>query len=235
MPRLLFIAFFLILMGTGCDKEETIICYGPPIENGAQVSLHNMEVGQKSVYRIFVGEDYGQQGGEENYEYGQDTLILGVTAYDGTWYTLSEYLTEGSISYQNEESPVFGAEDTVRYRLRVADNQLEFEALAGFSNLLPLQQTGPLPLSFTNGPIVNYTGWFFDVEGLFGTTLMAYDPEFELFGINYGRANILVDNSDMAVDGPGFTLVYLPEGMLLRSIRVNPWTAEGVGFDLISN
>lgn len=235
MPRLLLFAIMLVLMGTGCEKEETIICYGPPIENGAQVSLHNMEVGQQSLYRIFVGEDYGQEGGEEKYEYGQDTLILEVTGFDGTWYMLSEYLTEGSVSYQNEESPVFEAEDTVRYRVRVMDNQLEFEALAGFSNLLPLQQIGPLLLSFSNAPSVNYTGWFFDVEGLFGATFMGFDPEFELFGINYGRANILIDNSDMAVDGPGFTLVYLPEGMLLRSIRVNPWVAQGVGFDLISN
>jgi len=222
-------------MGAGCDKEETIICYAPPIENGSQVSLHNMEVGQKSLYRVFVGEDYGQDGGEEKYAYGQDTINLEVTAFDGTWYTLSEYLTEGSLFLQNQEaSPLFGTQDTIRYRVRAVNDQLDIEPFDGFSRLLPLQQLGPIPLSYTTDQSVNYTGWFFDLEGLFGATWTGYDQEFELMGINYGSANVLVDNSDMVVDGPGFTLVYLPEGMLLRSIRVNPWVAQGVGFDLIS-
>ena len=52
-----------------------------------------------------------------------------------------------------------------------------------------------------------------------------------LLGTTYPFMNVLIDDSSMAFDGQGYTMIYETKGRLVRTSVVNWWTLSGVGWD----
>jgi hypothetical protein len=223
----------LLLLGTvwtSCKKMDEPPTPEPenPYE---QMDLSQMAVGQKSKYVILSANNYNNPD-DNTFQYHNDTLVMEIIASDANGFKIKESLkyNESVISsLDSHKDSIFYYylqldNDTIRAK-PISGNWVEsrFWVLYG--------QTTGLPVSAFSGPSVQILGWKTNLPYCECKKLGKIDS-FTLFDENYTNLNLIRDDSDMALDGPGRTYVYDAK-RVVRFTLVSWWTQEGYGFDLV--
>ncbi len=236
-PLTALILFFVIL--TACQKDPET---GTPNteQNPGPVEIGCLMVGQQSSFVRFTGEAYFMPN-NNNITYHADTLVMEVVSEDQGVFLLKEYLTPHSIS------KVTGAlwnADSVYYLKAYVDTDTLwvepqfgeygsswfFTEVSRRNSLYSKYTLSDLPFHQFQGQEVDFLGW---------KTTLGYGENYKeahmvnasLLGANYPFLNVRIDDSAMAFDGPGYTVIYEPKGLLVRSSVVNWWTQSGGGWD----
>ena len=222
--RLLF--YLLIFTLAGCDSMTDD--HSAP-ENGHAIDFSALNVGQESSYVRFEGEDY-RDTENLNFEYTPDTLVVQVVQATEGGYVFMEYLRPGSRGLV--ENDAFYMPDSIRYLVSIVDDQLRVSGIDQLYHLSHLfwNYQEALPLEDTQENEVDIRGW---KTSLPFTELYrsGYVVDFQLFGKTYSRLNVVVDDTDMQVDGPGKTFLYSIEEGIVRSSSASAWTGHGWGWD----
>ena len=246
MKNVCFLLFALLILAPGC-KEEKLPEPAPPVPKvKVRESLHQktslpavwdnpivfcgLEVGQKSRYLFLTGVNYWDPS-DANIEYHADTLVAEIIAEDSAGFLVKEYLTAGSAAHPGILFP----DSVFHYYLDVEGTLLHVfpasDANWYFSRLF-FNREMTLNLLDTGSEQTELTGW--------KTTLPycecyreAWCEDCEVLGTTYDRLNIVIENTGMQVDGPGFTLAYAAAYGLARSTIVSWWTQSGSGWDLL--
>ena len=221
-----FPAVLLTTLLLGCDS----LSY-PPNALSNRITFSEPAVGQKSLYLRFQGEDY-RDPDNNKFDYVPDTLIVEIVDASAHTYTFLEYLTPGSV-----ESPEFRSEhhpDSVFYQVEIKGDSLHVRGIdqdfhssslfAFYPNPLPLQPIQENPAS-VRGWKTTRNGQDFFVHG--------YVSSFTLLGLYYRRLNLVIDDTPMAYDGPGVTLMYDRNNGVVRSFSVSAWTGAAGGWDYL--
>ncbi len=225
--QVLFALPLSILLFSACNKNEQ----PDPQVTPDPIQFDAMEVGQKWRYLGLLGEDYGTS--QDSFTYTDDTLVLEVIAKDQNGFLIEETLIyNGSTTEflsQNKDA-VF------RYYLEVVDDTLRytkpgtpFPQSRIFSYLTAVQG---LPFQEFSTNELEVSGWKPNI-GYCECRYLAYTKDYTLFGRNYDRLNILVENRAMATDASGETYIYSSKHGIVRFSTYNPWTQRGYGWDLL--
>ncbi len=239
LPLLVFGSFLLL---NACDLSEdppmqndpplldTLSCTAAP---GIQpVIFKALAVGQKSRFVFFTGENYFDTTGQD-YQYHPDTLVMEIIDKEGIRFLVRECITPGSLPHNG----VPDQDSVLYYYLSVENNFLrprrspDNTGAIVYSRLFFTREI-PLPLSEITSQEMQLQGWK-TAPANSGLYQEGFCENCELNGTAYPYLNFVVDNSDMAVDGPGFTWVYATNAGLVRCFTVNPWTGQGSGWDLL--
>jgi hypothetical protein len=222
-------ATFLLLLFSNCKHE----CDLPdPIPEKGHLQFDQMEIGQKSRYIGLDGKNYDSID-NTNFAYNDDTLQLEIIDQD-----TNGFLIEETLKYQGSVSNFLGYQkDSIyQYYLKLTNDTLRILPIEGDyvkSRIFEYQisQTG-LPMADYPGPKIEISGWktsFHYCECLRTAFVEAYN----LFGQNYPRLNVIVQNSPMAYDGSGQTYVYSKGNGIVRFSTYSWWSQSGIGWDLL--
>ena len=234
LTTILLSSFFF----TSCQKDPET---GTPNneQNPDPIQIGCLMVGQQSSFIRFTGDKYFVPS-ENNITYHADTLVMEVVSEDNGKFMIKESLTPGSVSVVTNAIP---NADTVYFFLaEVAQDTVWFEPVSGeysyswfFTEVVRrnsqfvYNSRSYLPFASFGDPEIQFLGW---------KTTISYSETYKeahminqtLLGHDYPFLNARIDNSSMAFDGPGYTFIYEPKGVLVRSSYVNWWTMTGGGW-----
>ncbi len=211
----------LVLSLPGCDSP-TSTAPGP-----TRIDFSHLEVGQRSVYAGFVGQDYGTR---ENTDvtYTGDLLVVEVVAETDTGFVFRETVTSGP-----DSGGVLQAGEVFEWVGRMVDDTFERVPLDTpfiMSRLLP-NAPDAFNMGMIEGVEAEIIGWVTSVpycECYVEGHVLGYRQ----FGRHYNRLNLVVDDVDMQRDGPGQTYLYSREYGFVRASETSWWTQQGSGWDL---
>lgn len=216
---------FLAFMLAGCGKDST----PPPVAN--PIKFDAMAVGQKLHYKALLGYNY--YSSTDTFVYIQDTLQLEIIGQDDKGFLVEErlqYTNDSVVWFKNDRDSIY------HYYIRLENDTLRFMPLG--SNYLAsrifeneLVHSG-LPLVAFNDQKVQINGWKTSLDYC-ECRRTAYAEDYTLFGKNYERLNILINNTAMALDGSGHTYMYSSSQGIARFSTYSWWTQNGYGWDLI--
>lgn len=225
----LLFGLFLALFAASCKKDCS--CGIPPSSNVA-ISFRDLEVGQRAYYLGLLGENYFNSS-TNDFVYTDDTLVLSVVGEDSIGYKVTE-----SVHYNGDVDNwmVPDKDSTYVYYLKVENDTLRILP-AGTKHVASrifdyVVQTTGLPLALFSERTINISGWKTD-SGYCECRWTGYDDEYHQFGAYYSMLNVLIENSPMALDGPGRTFVYAADAGLVRFSTYSWWTQSGYGWDLL--
>ncbi len=226
--KTVLLSFVLLLLS--CSKNEDV----PNIE----LNVLKFEIGQKFKYVLLKGENYSVPNNSD-FVYTGDTLELEVLDIINNKYLISEKITPFSNMMVSNEEYYWGSKDAVyRNNWTVKNDSLNFDYSGNnnTSHLLlstSLFNEDALPLKEFDEREVEITGWktsFRYAEGDFNL----YARNFTLFEKYYDRLNIYLNNSPMASDGAGRTIIYGKKYGIIRTSTYSWWTDTGIGWDRIN-
>lgn len=225
----LLFGLFLVLFAASCKKDCS--CGVPPSSN-VTISFRGLEVGQRSYYLGLLGEKYFNSS-TNDFVYTDDTLILSVVGKDSIGFKVTE-----SVHYYGDVDNWMAPDkdSTYVYYLKVENDTLHIIP-AGTKHVASrifdyvLYNEG-LPLALFSDQTINITGWKTDL-GYCECRREGYDDQHQQFGVDYSMLNVLIENSPMALDGPGRTVVYSADAGLVRFSTYSWWTQSGYGWDLL--
>lgn len=220
--------FFALVICNACHKD----CGETPVPTGTgNINFYQLEVGQKSRYLGLNGEAYNSTS--DTFHYSDDTLQLEITAHDAHGYLVKETLkyTGDVQSWLNPDKDV-----EYQYYLNVADDTLHITPQSGnfvfsriFAYIINIQG---IPLQKINAPELAVGGWKTNLPYC-ECRQTGFVADYPLFGVNYPHLDIIVENSDMALDGNGATYMLSPDGGIVRFSTYSWWTQNGIGWDLL--
>ena len=225
---LALLAGFLLTSLVACHKESPA-----PVPNPGHIRFDDLAVGQRNKYLIFLGEGY-YDAAYDQYAYTDDTLKVEIIAQDDKGFLVEESLdVVGEINdwLKDDRDSVY------QYYIKIENDSLKFAPKTGLylgSRLWRYWWSSKkgLPLAKIESPETEIKGWI--------TTLpycecyhQGFAKDYKLFGKNYERLNVIVDDQAMALDGPGKNIVYAPEYGLVRFVTYSWWTSTGIGWDLL--
>jgi hypothetical protein len=200
---------------------------------GGGIRFDSMAVGQSARYVCLFGENYVSVTSGD-FVYTDDTLVMEIVAQDANGFKVAERLRyAGTVHAWMADEP----DETYYYYLSTENDSLQLKpASAGLlrSRIFSYGMTTKrkLPLTdITTNPVA-IAGWktaFPYCE----CRQEGYALDYSLFGQTYDRLNVVVENSDMAVDGPGETYIYAPQYGIVRFSIYSWWTQSGYGWDLL--
>jgi len=190
------------------------------------VDFTHLNVGQESRYVGFTGV-LNRPG----VDYTGDELFLTVMEDlgDGV-FVMRDSLGEGSQENASFQRPVNTfflsvADDTLRMWNDQEGPASNF-MLPGYSQ----QEADALPLSSIHENKLVIRGM--TARSLPSAFVIGYVEQYRQLNYVYSRLNAYIDNRDMAVDGPGFTVLYSAREGVVRVCTYSPWTGTGFGWDL---
>lgn len=233
--------FCLSVMMTSCQKDSETGTQNTG-QNPDPIEIGCLMVGQQSKFIRFSGNEYFSAT-NSNITYHADTLVMEVISEDSDGFILKESLTPHSVSVVN--NTLWNADSVYYLRAYVDTDTLWVEPQYGeyasswfFSevskrNSFYSQYTmSELPLHQFQGQEVAFFGW--KTTHPYGEIYKeAHINNGGLLGTIYPFLNVRIDDSAMAFDGPGYTIIYEPKGRLVRSSVVSWWTQSGGGWDRI--
>lgn len=226
------IVFVAFLAFNSCSKDEPM-----PIEKedfGTRLQLDKLAVGQMSKYVFFIGENYDQQG-TNSYTYVTDTMVLEVFDKDESGYLVREYLTPGSASLHNASNVAF-ADATIVYYLQAEGGELALvskdERL--MTRLFQLSSSSDATFGLQDMDMmqINISGWTTS-QPLYDGVLEGFTKNYRQLNLEFDNLNVLIDNRDVQLGGPGNTHVYSEKYGLVRATSYNASTGKGFGWDLL--
>ncbi len=226
----LLLALFLLYIG-GCSSPNS------PVQEGVKtISFSQLAVGQQSTYIKFIG--YGYFSPDSNrYEYMNDTITVKITGKTSNAFVIKEYYSPFSETLIKIRHKEIFLDSTAQYLATVRNDSIIFykETDNYFYSILFDFIVGELKFDLKDfkAEKADKNGW--------KTTLSycecykeAYTQNFELFGKIYDRLNIIMNDTQMQVDGPGKTYIYSARDGMVRTYIVNWWNQTGIGWDLLS-
>ena len=236
---MIFAILISVTLLQSCKKDKDTEGTNPTL-NPDPIEIACLMVGQQSRFIRLTGEKY-YMANDTNITYHPDTLVMEVIDEDNGVFTLSEALTPASNSVVYELLPyadttylitAYIDQDTLWLEPKTGEygNSWFFTGVSKRNSFYSQYHLSYMPLMAFGDPEVDFLGW---------KTTMGYGESYmeghmvnqTLLGTDYPFLNVMVDNSDMAFDGPGYTLIYEPKGRLVRSTVVNWWTQSGGGWD----
>jgi len=228
----LIILFAAFLVLNSCGKDDDIEIQDDSF--GGKVQFDNISVGQKSQYIFFIGENYDEQG-SNYYTYVTDTMVLEVFDEDENGFLVREYLTPESASLHNASNVAF-ADANVVYYLNNKDGMLTLrskdERLMTRLFQLSSDNTGTYDLNELDMMEIKINGWTTS-QPLFDGVLEGYTKNYRQLNLEFDNLNVLIDNRDVRLGGPGNTHIYSEKYGLVRATSYNASTGKGFGWDLL--
>ncbi len=224
----------LLAICSCCKKDTVEGPLSPPTTyKGKPVRFDSLAVGQVSLYIGFDAEKYNSNSYDQ-FSYFDDTLEIAIIAKDAQGFLVAESLRyTGDVSQWLE----YNKDSVIYYYLNVTDDTLKFKKPEpGFlySQLFNYQLVMQgLPLAKFSNQNLEIEGWKAKLPYC-ECRNTGYVENYSLFGTTYPYLNVLVENSDMAVDGNGETYVYAPKTGLVRGSTYSWWTSGGYGWDLLT-
>ena len=201
---------------------------------GTKVQFDQLKVGQQSEYVFFIGENYDEQG-TNSYTYVTDTMVLEVFDKDENGFLVREYLTPGSASLHNASNVAF-ADANVVYYLNNEGGMLNLhskdERLITRLFQLSSNNPGEYDLNELDMLEIKINGWTTS-QPLFDGVLEGYTKNYRQLNLEFDNLNVLIDNRDVQLGGPGNTHVYSEKYGLVRATSYNASTGIGFGWDLL--
>lgn len=231
MTKLLdcFFIGFLAVLCLACDEEGL-----SPQQEIARISWELPTVGTQNRYIHLQGNNYFDSE-VRDFNYTADTLVLEVIQTDEKGITLAEYLSAGSASRRAPLNSSLDPESRYVYRLRLMGDSIFVTPVNGdylASRLFLLYRLHGLPLNVPEKPLVSMRGWKTSLSPC-ACTATGQIPTWTLFGKTYTNLNVVQNDTWMAVDGPGSTMIYNAQKGMVRAYSVNPWVNKGDGWDLL--
>lgn len=221
-----FIAF------NSCSKDEPIDIQQDRFGNRLQ--FNNLEVGQMSKYVFFIGENYDQQG-TNSYNYLNDTLVLEIVGEDEEGFLVREYLTPESESLHAASNVAF-PDAMILYYLDASSGELKLKSKEDrlITRLFQLSSAneGSYDLSEMNEFELKINGWTTS-QPLYDGVLEGFTTNYRQLNLEFDNLNVLIDNRDVMLGGPGNTHVYSEKYGLVRATSYNASTGKGFGWDLL--
>jgi len=230
MRKSLFIPLFLtVVLLNSCKKDCPL---DVPNSVSDRIRFDFPAVGQVSQYIGLAGEMY-YSNEYDQFEYADDTLRLEIVAKDNNGYKVAE-----TLHYVGDVHDWLDWEkdSTFYYYLRVSQDSLRATPIGSpylRSRIFTYQasQQG-IPLKKIESPKVEILGWKTSFNYC-ECRQQGYAENYTLFGHTYGHLNVIVENSFMAVDGPGETFVFSKPFGIVRFSTYGWWTQSGYGWDLL--
>lgn len=223
------IAFSIaILLIHSCKKE----CPAGPVSAGNPIQFDQMAVGQTSRYLGLLGEKY-YQSTTDDFVYTDDTLVLTIVGKDAKGFQVAE-----EVHYNGDVDGWLAPEkDSVyHYYLDIKDDTLKIypDGTSYLKSRLFHYAAGSTGLSLAPvaNPEIQIAGWKTDLSYC-ECFRNGYAQDYSLFGQDYDRLNVVVDNRSMAFDGNGETYVYAGKYGIVRASTYSWWTSSGYGWDLL--
>lgn len=219
----------LFLLTLGLIACDSMIDGGTPNAPADPIVFSSLAVGQQSLYVRFYGEDY-RDPNNLTFEYTPDTLVVEVVHATEDGYVFMEYLRPGSRAL--EENETFYMPDSIQYLVLIADDQLQVFGIdqTYHNSKLFMSYREPLPLNPIQENKVEIRGWKTSLH-YSESYRKGYIIGYQQFDKTYPRLNIVVDDTDMQLDGPGQTFLYAAEVGIVRSSSASWWTGQGWGWD----
>jgi hypothetical protein len=228
---------FLALIVAACKKEDTPPDPVPPIiwvdtlTYTGPIRFDTMKIGQKSRYLGLLGDNY--HANSNLFNYTTDTLQLQIIGHDANGYIIEErfrYTDPVSNWFNTEKDSVF------RYYATVVDDTLRFKPLDSWyvrSRIVGYQiSKDGIALEDISSPKIEIQGWKTNL-GYCECRRTGYAEDYNLFGKNYAKLNVLIENSPMSFDGNGETYIYSKTAGIVRYSTYSWWTQNGYGWDLL--
>lgn len=228
----IFATILLSSIISSCKKEPC--CSPDPGPSLQYIRFDNLAVGQKSKYITLWGEGYFL-GQTDNFMYMDDTLVLEVVDKDPQ----KGFKIEERLAYSGDLSPTwlgYDKDSVYYYYLRVEDDSLKILPVTGNyhrSRIFQFDFLSPkLPLKPISNPEIEIEGWMTNLPYC-ECDRQGFVKNYTLFGRIYPRLNLVMQNSPMALDGSGTTIVYTKSDGIVRFSTYSWWTQGGYGFDLL--
>lgn len=222
----------LLLLALCLISCDSMTDEGMPNAPANPIVFSSLAIGQQSWYVRFYGEDY-RDPNNLAFEYTPDTLVVEVVQATEDGYVFIEYLRPGSTAL--EENETFYMPDSTQYLVRIANDQLQvfgIDQTYHNSNLF-MSYREPLPLAPIQENKAEIRGWKTSLSNS-ESYRKGYIIDYRLFDRTYPRLNVIIDDTDMQVDGPGKTFLYAKEAGIVRSSSASAWTSQGWGWDHLS-
>lgn len=219
----------LTFLCLSCNEPATTT----PSKQNNYVDFNNLNVGQLSVY---AGFNYSDSTGKTYYD---DTLTLCVVGKANESYYIAEYVDRLVLV----DGIVRRLIDTVNYKMRFSGDTL---CLLD-SNNSPIAVSSRLFSGLYNKRFViasdNYVDFNVDslnplyCERKTSTVMVGLIPEITYLGEKYYSPIVNIDNTYMAVDGAGITIVMDRQKGVLIQFSYSDWSIRknnrGGGYELI--
>jgi hypothetical protein len=223
---LFFFALFALFFS--CKKDDP---YNVPDPASDRIRFDALAVGQVSQYIGLAGEMY-YSNEYDQFSYSDDTLRLEIVAKDANGFKVKE-----TLHYVGDvhEWLDWDKDSTHNYYLRISNDTLYAMPInASYLNsrifTYRINKFG-LPLKKITAPKIEILGWKTSIPYC-ECDKQGYAENYSLFGQTYDHLNVVVNNSFMAVDGPGETYVYSKGYGVVRFSTYSWWTQSGYGWDL---
>lgn len=230
LPLLLF-CIFIIGFGQSCKKKEIEL---PEETELGVINFMSPQIGQKSHYRLFRGEDI-RDNSNNNFEYLDDTLVVEIISEDENGFLTQEYLTPHSRSLNGENNVAF-ADSTWYYYLSIEEQVLQVKQLTGYNRtrlffLSPGGDQG-LNLQPIASPRLEVLGWKTNVP--FAEEFTAgMLQDYRQFEKSYPHLNVVIENRPMQEGLPGYMHIFSAEEGLVRSAEYSDLNGLGFGWDAL--
>jgi len=227
--QLLLLLLLVVIALNSCKKDCPEI---PDPTTGDGLRFDNLAVGQTARYIGLLGENYYTPS-TGDFAYTDDTLLLKIVAQDANGFQVAE-----SLHYVGDVDDWMAQEkdSTYFYYLKVQNDTIRVQPIGSdflHSRIFTygVSQSG-LPLKKITSQQVSISGWKTSFNYC-ECRQEGYAVGYELFGQTYDYLNVIVENSFMAVDGPGETYVFSKNHGIVRFSEYGWWTQAGYGWDLI--
>ncbi len=211
-------------------------CTGIEDVTDVELNVLKLEVGQKFKYVLLLGEKYSSQN-HYDFVYTGDTLELEVLDFEiPNKYLISERITAYSNMMVNDDSYYWdNKNDVYHYNWIVQNDSLYFKNLNVNNSSLGsrLLVSSKLSLTEFDKTEVDIIGWKTSFQYYEGD-IELYSRNFTLFNNYYDRLNVYLNNSPMASDGNGRTIIYSKEHGIIKTSTYSWWTGKGLGWDRIN-
>lgn len=227
--QLLLLLLLAVIALNSCKKDCPEL---PAPITGDGIRFDHLAVGQTARYLGLLGENYYLPS-TDDFAYANDTLLLKIVAQDVNGFKVAE-----SLHYVGDVDDWMAQEkDSIYfYYLKVETDTLKVKPASGIylnSRLFTYwaQERG-IPLNKITKEQVSIAGWKTSFNYC-ECRQEGYAVDYELFGQTYEYLNVIVENSFMAVDGPGETYVFSKNYGIVRFSEYGWWTQAGYGWDLL--
>lgn len=202
------------------------------ISNSNPVSFSNPEVGQSTIYVGLYIENYSNEHMSCS-EYS-DTLKIEVVDFNANAIELRQIFIYNNMILKSSD---FNAYDTTYFTIELFNDSIKAiypvpiiaqvivapNLFLWYNPSIPQETTNPA--TFTGGCLPKIPQQL-KAEYLL-SNLVIEDK-------TYSNISLFVNNTDMQVDGPGYTFIYSMKDGLIASYITNPWTDTGSGWKRIN-
>lgn len=221
MRNLVTLNILLSLFFSACQKEENVAELPTKIAVCDNcINFQSPQVGQESRYLAFEGNRY-QDNRESKYK--KDTLVVKVTAQNGSTFLFEEFLTSNPDSIRNYK--VMWSQDSIKISLPsyYGDSWLFYGGYKPFLNIA---------LEPEDADSIELKGWeafiICDTAPCYG-----YLPEHAQQQSRYENLYVYHDYGPIASDGTGYFAIFNKKFGVVRSATAGGWVPIANGWDLI--